>query len=99
MKKELIFASIVSLTAGLVGCAGTTDVVSTGPDSYMVASHGTMGWSSGPAQKASAFEKASAYCGRSGKEMEVIQSGDSGTGGFGRISSAEVDFRCVPRSQ
>ena len=39
----------------LAGCAGATHVVSTGPGTYMIASHGVMGWSSGPAQKAKAF--------------------------------------------
>ncbi|WP_167760067.1 hypothetical protein [Paraburkholderia pallida] len=84
-----VFAAI-----GVAGCAGVTDVVSTGSDTFMVASHSTMGWSSGPAQKASAFEKADAYCKRSGKEMKVLQATDSGNGGFGKISSGEVDFKC-----
>jgi hypothetical protein len=38
-----------SILALLAGCAGATHVVSTGPDTYMIASHGVMGWSSGPA--------------------------------------------------
>jgi hypothetical protein len=43
--------------ASLTACTGVTHVVTTGPDTYMIASHGTMGWSSGPAQKAKAFEE------------------------------------------
>jgi len=79
----------------LAGCAGVTHVVHTGPDTYMVASHSTMGWSSGSAQKAAAYEKANDYCKGLGKVMKVINASDSGTGGFGKISSGEVDFRCV----
>jgi uncharacterized protein YceK len=45
-------ALVLIIATLLAGCAGVTHVVSTGPDTYMVASHGTMGWSSGPAQKA-----------------------------------------------
>lgn len=79
----------------VAGCAGVTDVVPTGPDTYMVASHSTMGWSSGPAQKAAAFEKANDYCNGLGKVMQVIKARDSGNGAFGKISSGEVDFRCI----
>jgi hypothetical protein len=57
---------LVLLASAMTGCAGTSgEVVPTGKDTYMVASHGTMGWSSGPAQKAKAFEIANAYCNRS----------------------------------
>ena len=78
----------------LAGCAGVTHVVATGPDTFMVANHGVMGWSSGPAQKAKAFEEATAYCKQLGKEMLPINSSET-AGGFGRIASGEVDFRCV----
>ena len=81
----------------LAGCAGVTDVVSTGADTYMVASHGTMGWSSGPAQKAQAFNQANDYCQKMGKTMQVISARDSGNGGFGVISSGEVTFKCVAK--
>jgi hypothetical protein len=90
--KNLISALFVSLT--FFGCAGVTDVVSTGPDTYMIASHGTMGWSSGPAQKAQAFTQANEYCKKIGKTLQVISSKDSGNGGFGVISSGEVTFKC-----
>ena len=79
----------------ITACAGVTDVVSTGKDTYMVASHGTMGWSSGGAQKAQAFTQADAFCKKVGKQMQVISESDSGSGGFGKISSGEVSFRCV----
>jgi len=79
----------------LAGCAGATHVVPTGSGTYMVAAHGTMGWSSGPAQKAKAFEEAAAYCKQSGKQLETIDATDTGAGGFGKVSSAEVHFRCV----
>lgn len=79
----------------LFGCAGVEHVVPTGPDSYMVASHGVMGWSSGPAQKAKAYEKAAAFCEQKGEELKTISATDTGAGAFGKISSAEVHFRCV----
>ena len=89
MTVALVMATIIT------GCAGVTHVVPTGPETYMIASHGTMGWSSGPAQRAAALEKASAYCKGLRKQLDTISATDTGAGGFGKISGAEVNFRCV----
>jgi hypothetical protein len=78
----------------IAGCAGVTDVVSTGPDTYIVASHSTMGWSSGGAQKAKAFQEANDYCKNLGKQMQPISSNET-AGGFGKIADGEVEFRCI----
>ena len=79
----------------LLGCAGVTHVASTGPCTYMVAAHGTMGWSSAPAQKAKAFQDANDFCKRQdGKVAEGIK-GTTTDSGFGKTASAEVEFRCV----
>jgi hypothetical protein len=88
---HLIGLGILTLTA----CAGTTNqVVPTGHDTYMVATHGTMGWSSGGAQKAKAFEQADAFCKSKGKGVETISQNQT-EGGFGKIASADIEFRCV----
>lgn len=94
LMKKLI--SLIAL-AFITGCAGITGVVQTGPDTYMVASHSTMGWSSGSAQKAKSFEKANAFCKDLGKQMQVIRT-DEQPGGFGKIASGEVEFRCIKLS-
>ena len=78
----------------LAGCAGLTDVVATGPDTYMVASHGVMGWSSAGAQKAVSFDKADKFCKSLGKTLQPISTQEM-PGGSGRIASGEVEFRCV----
>ena len=76
-------------------CAGTThEVVPTGKGTFMVASHGTMGWSSAGAQKAKALEDANNYCKNQGKEVETISDRETDSG-FGKIASAEVEVRCV----
>ena len=95
MINKYFFVIYAALLLG--GCAGVTDVVSTGPDTFMVASHGTMGWSSGPAQKAQAFTQANEYCQNLGKALQVISARDSGNGGFGVISSGEVSFKCISK--
>ena len=82
------------------GCASSSIVVPQGHDTYMVARHGTMWWSSsGSAQKAKALQEAQDYCQHLGKQMATISEADSGPGGFGKISSSEVYFRCVAQSQ
>lgn len=83
----------------LGGCGGTSDIVETGPGSYMVASHSMMGHSSGPEEKAHAYQKASAYCQQSRKHVETISATDTGAGVWGKVSSAEVNFRCVTPAQ
>ncbi len=78
------------------GCAGVTHVVPAGNDTYMIASHGVMGWSSGSAQKAKALEEAEAYCTGKGKKMQPLDSSEE-PGGFGKIASAEVHFKCAAK--
>jgi len=86
MKRSLSIAACVALAA----CAGVTEPVPVGDGVYMVGSHGVMGWSSGPAQQAAALEKATMFCNGMGKELKTISATDSGPGGFGKTSSAEV---------
>ena len=92
--KNLTKAYCVAAVVAVGGCAGITDVVSTGPDTYLIASHGTMGWSSGGAQKAKAFKEASDYCKKLGKQMHPINASET-AGGFGKIAAGEVEFRCI----
>jgi len=90
-------AAVVLMVAGTAE-AGRTDVVQTGPDTYIVASHGVKGWSSSSTQKVKAIERATGYCEKLGKRMEIISS-SAQAGGFARQASADVEFRCVPPTQ
>ena len=92
--RTLTWAYCIAAVALVAGCAGVTNVVSTGPDTYMVASHGVMGWSSGGAQKAKAFQEADAFCKSLGKKLLPIATNES-PGGFGMIAAGEVHFRCL----
>jgi hypothetical protein len=85
----------LSALALVASCAGTTNqVVPTGHDTFMVANHGTMGWSSAGAQKAKAYEQANAFCKSKGKEVETVNEHETDSG-FGKIASADIEFRCV----
>lgn len=81
----------VSLVAG---CASVSDVVSTGPDSFMVAAHGIDGNGSGAAQKAIALQAANTYCQARSRQMLVVHV-ETVEPYFGRAPSAALDFRCV----
>ncbi len=90
-------APLAITISALFGCATVTHVVPTGPDSYMVATHGTMGGSSAGEQKAKAFDEASAYCRGLGRELEPTDVAQTDSG-LVKIASAEVHFRCVNHS-
>lgn len=83
------------VAVAMAGCSGSTDVIPTGLDTYMVASHEATDSSSGPAQRVKAFEEAREYCEKSGKQLQTIRVIDSRPGSEGKTSSVEVHFRCV----
>ena len=89
MKKQLLILAIL-----LTGCAGQSKIIPTGNDTYLISSHGVMGYSSGDEQKVQAYEEANKFCQSQGKKIETVYANDSGAGGYGRISSAQVNFRC-----
>ena len=91
MKKVLV----IGLAASIIGgCASVTDVVSTGPDTYMVAAEGVMGNSSSGQQAFKAQVQAVAFCNKQGKQVQTINSHEV-PGGFGKVASATVNFRCL----
>ena len=92
MMKQLI-AAFISILA-IAGCASVTDVVSTGPGTYMVAAEGVLGNSSSGKQAFKAQEQAAAFCAKQGKQVETIEVKEV-PGGFGKVASASVYFRCV----
>ena len=93
MKKLL---DLLLVTAGLlVGCAGNvSSVVSTGANTYMVAAEGVLGNSSSGMQLHKAQEEATSYCKKQNKQVDTISSSEV-AGGFGKVASATVNFRCI----
>lgn len=93
MKKiNLAFLSIVLIA----GCATSTvtNVIQTGPDTYMVAAEGVLGNSSTGLQLYKAQEQAALFCGRDGKQIETVSKSEV-EGGFGKVASATVYFKCL----
>jgi hypothetical protein len=83
----------VAIAIALTGCASVTDVVSTGPETYLVASQGVIGNGSGAVQKADALKAANAYCTKKSKLVRVLDA-KTEEPHFGKAPSAEVSFRC-----
>lgn len=86
--------SVLAFSLAITGCASVTDVVSTGLGTYMVAAEGVLGNSSSGKQAFKAQEKAAAYCAKQGKQVETIDVKEV-PGGFGKVASATVNFRCI----
>ena len=93
MKKLLIV--LLFTTDLLLGCAGNVSgVVSTGTNTYMVAAEGILGNSSSGMQLYKAQEEAAAFCKKQNKQVDTINSSEV-AGGFGKVASATVYFRCT----
>ncbi|MGQ0711547.1 MAG: hypothetical protein ACT4NV_17575 [Rhodoferax sp.] len=88
--------TIVLYALAVAGCASLTDVVPTGPDTYMVAAEGVLGNSSSGKQAFKAQEQAAAFCAKQGKRVETAEVKEV-PGGFGKVASATVYFRCIGR--
>lgn len=86
--------AVVLSTLAFAGCASVTDVASTGPGTYMVAAEGVLGNSSSGKQAFKAQAQAAAFCAKQGKQVETIDVKEV-PGGFGKVASATVYFRCI----
>lgn len=94
MKTVLIKYSLIVAALMSAGCTTTQQAVPTGHGTYLVASHGVMGHSSGPEQKVRAFERANAFCKKSGQEVQALNQAETQSS-WGVVPSAEIEFRCV----
>lgn len=95
---ERMRAMASALAAGVLlsGCVTATDVVSTGPNTYLVVGHASGGMNSGKGHVA-AIEKANAFCADKhlvAKVTNMEQVGNASV--FGE--SDNITFQCVPAS-
>ena len=87
--------TIVSIIATLLtGCATVYEPVSTGPGTFMLAAEGMLGNSSSGAQAMKAQAQAATFCSKQGKQVQTISSSEV-PGGFGKVASATVNFKCI----
>ena len=95
-RKMRTLFTILAIGSALLGCASVTDVVSTGPETYMVAAEGVLGNSSSGKQAFKAQEQAAAFCNAKGMQVETISSQEV-PGGFAKVASATVNFKCLKK--
>lgn len=92
-----LFITLLISAGFLFGCAGSvSSVVSTGTNTYMVVAEGVLGNSSSGMQLYKAQEEAASYCNKQNKQVDTINSNEV-AGGFGKVASATVNFRCIAK--
>lgn len=94
MRRQAMRRTTIALCAGvLTSCATTSDVVSTGPQTFMVSASGIAGNGSAGEQKAIALQKANTFCNSKGLQMAIIEVRLTDPK-FATSPAAEVNFRC-----
>ena len=89
MKKAFWLIGLV-----LTACS-STGVVSTGPDTYMVAKSGGGPGASGAEMSADLYREANAFCAAQKKQFMRISVNEQDNKPFVRLANAKLEFRCV----
>jgi hypothetical protein len=89
MKKAFVLMGLV-----ITGCS-STGVVSTGPDTYMVAKSGGGPGASGAEISADLYREANAFCAAQKKQFVRISVTEQDNKPFVRQANAKLEFRCV----
>ncbi len=96
MNRLRMTARHVAALAALVvaACSSVTEVIRTGPNSYMVGANAHGGFRSDTEVKALAIKRANEYCAQQGKFAQVTLTNSTGTQMW-TPQNAEVSFTCV----
>lgn len=95
MKGSIGIPLYLVLVAGCAGPAHQLRIVPSGRGTFIIPSQDLMGTSSSSTDKAKAYNAASAYCMKRGREIETVLR-SANEGGFTEMAAAEIEFRCVP---
>jgi hypothetical protein len=86
---------LVIVGATLAGCASSSGVYEVSPGVYTVTSTAITSFGGAATAKGNALKKAQARCAAEGKQMQLV---DQKTDSQFTQGSADVTFRCVPKS-
>lgn len=89
MKNAFLIVGLV-----LTGCS-STGVVSTGPDTYMIAKSGGGPGASGAEMSADLYREANAFCAEKKMQFMRISVTEQDNKPFVRLANAKLEFRCV----
>ena len=87
------FALVGLVLAGCSSTGGSSGVVSTGLDTYMVAN--SRGKTSGAAMSAELYREANEFCAAQKKQFARINVTEQDYKAFVRHASSKLEFRCV----
>jgi hypothetical protein len=90
MKNVLVLVGLM-----MAGCS-STGIVSTGPDTYMVARSGGGPGASGAEISAGLYREANEFCAAQKKQFSRISVTEQDNKPFVRLANAKLEFRCVP---
>jgi hypothetical protein len=93
MVAVLIGAGVVTLTA----CASGGPVKTGANTYYLTKKSAGGGFVNGDSTKAALLREANDFCGRQGKDIQLIEAESHRGIPFAKIASAEVNFRCVDK--
>jgi len=82
----------VLLFFALVGCTSTSEIISTGPNSYIVTSESSISINDGLEK---IYEKAKEACVQQNKEFLQTEINSRGSGGDVPITGLILEFRCL----
>ena len=85
----------LTVLALLSGCA-SSGVVSTGPDSYMIAkTSGVPAFTSGGEVAADLYREANAFCSGQNRQLLTVNATSRDSIPFVRLANAKLEFRCL----
>jgi hypothetical protein len=93
MKRKAVVFTMAVL---LAGCIGASEVVKTGPDTYLVIGHSDSGIHAGEGPLAAA-KRANEFCAAQSRDPEVLDTKTHGIPGL-TVMTTDYAFRCVPKS-
>ena len=88
-------AVIMASSGLLAACLGTSEVVKTAPDTYLVIGHADSGLHSGQGPLAAA-KRANEFCVAQGREAEMIEMKTRGIPGLTEMDT-DYTFKCATR--
>ena len=94
-------ACVIAL-ASLSGCASSTAVIATGPETYVVTGQADLGPNKSVAARQAAIEAATEHCEKLGKRpaVENATNEDVGSAGVFQLrGGTTLTFRCIDRVQ
>lgn len=92
MKKAFPAVAVLFL---LAACS-SSGPVQTGADTYMITKQSAGGLAvPGASVKAEIIGEANTFCAKSGKRIELLNATSQNAIPFARMSSAEINFKCV----